>query len=272
MTLAGVVLVLVGCGGTNGGGTDGGVDSSTQRQDAAAIDGGDSRDAGAVTDASTPVDAGTDGGATADAAAQDGGISIDAGTDAGTADAGTDSGPEDGGTDAGPSTHDAGPSTHDAGPDACTLDTDCVHGSYCAKADGDCSGTGTCTPRPDLCPSLFSPVCGCDGNDYSNYCTANRVGVNVAHSGACTTTSCAMPPRHGCCFDDGDCTHGTHCVGETCVAGGEGTCVDDTLGAGECWESSDCGPGGVCAGVNRCSCGAACFAPDSPGTCAAAAL
>ncbi len=261
MTLAGVVLVLVGCGGTNGGGTDGGVDSSAQRQDAAAIDGGDSRDAGAVTDASTPVDAGTDGGATADAAAQDGGISIDAGT----ADAGTDSGPEDGGTD-------AGPSTHDAGPDACTLDTDCVHGSYCAKADGDCSGTGTCTPRPDLCPSLFSPVCGCDGNDYSNYCTANRVGVNVAHSGACTTTSCAMPPRHGCCFDDGDCTHGTHCVGETCGAGGEGTCVDDTLGAGECWESSDCGPGGVCAGVNRCSCGAACFAPDSPGTCAAAAL
>jgi hypothetical protein len=68
-------------------------------------------------------------------------------------------------------------------------DSQCTPDEYCAKAIGDCEGTGTCMSRPEICLDIFDPVCGCDGNTYSNDCYAARAGVNVAHQGSCDLSS-----------------------------------------------------------------------------------
>jgi len=167
----------------------------------------------------------------------DGGVRVDAGTDAGT-------------------------------PSGCTDNDDCtIRDGYCAKTHGDCGGTGMCELRPRICPLVIRPVCGCDGTTYDNACLARSAGVNVLHDGACATT-CDARPAAGCCFEDGDCgSRSQRCAGEVCRAGGEGTCVTAILMRGRCWEDSDCDLGERCTGANRCDCGAACLVPDSPGTC-----
>jgi len=65
----------------------------------------------------------------------------------------------------------------------------CAKDEYCAfgpKADcGRSDAPGTCTKRPQICPQLYKPVCGCDGTTYSNACTAGSASVSVEHDGAC---------------------------------------------------------------------------------------
>jgi hypothetical protein len=68
----------------------------------------------------------------------------------------------------------------------CERNADCSSDGYCAKARGDCDGTGACQPRPDVCPLSIVAVCGCNGITYSGPCDAAREGVNVAHVGACS--------------------------------------------------------------------------------------
>ncbi|KAL7438395.1 hypothetical protein ACHAXH_007615 [Discostella pseudostelligera] len=48
-----------------------------------------------------------------------------------------------------------------------------------------CANGSTCTPGSDRCNRILIYVCGCNGITYSNTCEAFKVGVNVAHSGAC---------------------------------------------------------------------------------------
>ena len=70
-------------------------------------------------------------------------------------------------------------------PPACTSNAECSATSYCAKATGDCPGTGTCQTRPPLCSGAWNPVCGCNGKTYANACKAAAVGVTIAKLGTC---------------------------------------------------------------------------------------
>ncbi len=59
---------------------------------------------------------------------------------------------------------------------------------FCQHPPGQCNmpdGQGTCVRRPDICPEIHQPVCGCDNRTYGNACEAARAGVSVQAPGAC---------------------------------------------------------------------------------------
>lgn len=78
--------------------------------------------------------------------------------------------------------------------DACggIMGLQCGDGLFCAFEDSAQCGwadqMGTCAARPDACITLYRPVCGCDGRNYSNSCAAASHGVSVDYDGECTTT------------------------------------------------------------------------------------
>lgn len=67
----------------------------------------------------------------------------------------------------------------------CLTNENCDFGLFCDKLVGECKGPGRCEVRPEVCPEIFDPVCGCDNQTYSNSCQAHRAGVSVQHQGEC---------------------------------------------------------------------------------------
>jgi hypothetical protein len=99
----------------------------------------------------------------------------------------------------------------------------CPDGQYCQyAADAQCGAadqTGLCQAIPEVCPDIYSPVCGCDDKTYSNECEAAGAGVSVVSQGACGASTgqtcggllgqacpqdqyCNFPPDAGCGFAD----------------------------------------------------------------------
>ena len=123
----------------------------------------------------------------------------------------------------------------------CTTNEECDQDEYCAKADGDCNGEGTCQPRPETCPDIWDPVCGCDGNTYGNSCEAAMAGVNVDYTGECTDIPCSS---------NTDCGENEFCSKEVDDCDGEGSCQpkpeicpmvwDPVCGCDETTYSNDC--------------------------------
>ena len=69
----------------------------------------------------------------------------------------------------------------------------CDDSEVCELPAGECESAdlfGQCVPRPEVCPEIFAPVCGCDGVTYNNDCVRLSAGVQKASNGPCEPTQC----------------------------------------------------------------------------------
>lgn len=68
----------------------------------------------------------------------------------------------------------------------------CRADEYCHYVLEDICGwadaTGMCRPLPAACDADLDPVCGCNGQTYSNECVANADGTSISERGECQPT------------------------------------------------------------------------------------
>lgn len=95
----------------------------------------------------------------------------------------------------------------------------CAENEFCKRAEGDCdSNEGVCTEITDICPAIFAPVCGCDGETYSNSCEASAASVSVASQGQCADPGAGEGEFCGG-FAGVACQDGLYCMFETGICG-----------------------------------------------------
>lgn len=138
---------------------------------------------------------------TPDSAASDSGTLT--GPDAAVADTtSVDAAPGDSSSGGSTGTADAAGSGDSSGGtvvSSCKANNDCAANQFCDKPVTQCGATGTCTAKPEVCNKMAAPVCGCDGKDYGNLCSAQAAGVAVAQLGSCGKLPvCDVATQVGC--------------------------------------------------------------------------
>lgn len=64
----------------------------------------------------------------------------------------------------------------------------CGEALYCDFIDLSCGkpgGFGVCRNFAEICIEIYSPVCGCDGKTYGNYCEAQGAGISISKQSEC---------------------------------------------------------------------------------------
>jgi hypothetical protein len=143
----------------------------------------------------------------------------------------------------------------------CLDNDDCAADQYCLKALGECDGRGHCVDRLDdlvQCLAVWDPVCGCDGQTYSNGCYAAKAAVSIDHPGECVEA----------CFDNADCPPDEYCVTPLGECDGPGECIDRLDDLVQCLAVWDpvCGCDGQTYS-NGCYAAKAAVSIDYPGEC-----
>ncbi len=120
-----------------------------------------------------------------------------------------------------PRTSGACPDATPTGPVSCgpgAQGNACAAGSFCrydeARYCGEVGKSGMCSETPTVCTKEWSPVCGCDGRNYSNDCVAHSHGVSVRTRGLCQTEAEAAAGKAGAsCGGNGGavCAVGLYC-------------------------------------------------------------
>ncbi|MHC4698006.1 MAG: Kazal-type serine protease inhibitor family protein [Planctomycetota bacterium] len=140
-------------------------------------------------------------------------------------------------------------------PTGCLSSDDCTLSQFCDKTLGDCFGVGQCQALPTICPTLWDPVCGCDGQTYPNSCVVQLGRTSIDYSGTCAPTSCGS--NNACAGDE-------FCFFDA-SAGSTGVCMSRPSSCKNIWDP-------VC-GRDRITYANACYAAmagvsvDYPGEC-----
>jgi hypothetical protein len=98
----------------------------------------------------------------------------------------------------------------------------CPEGQVCDLPAGMCRGAdlqGVCKQRPNVCPLIFDPVCGCDGKTYSNDCDRLAAAVQKDHDGPCE-----MAATEKSCQRNADCARDQYCAKPPGACGEAGSC------------------------------------------------